>query len=66
MMDLHSNLIIDGYEIMNDEGTVLVDSEGCPFQFLTYKDANEFLEALKKSGIDGKTAKVKLAISEGN
>lgn len=21
MMDLHSNLIIDGYEIMNDEGT---------------------------------------------
>ena len=65
MMDLHSNLIIDGYEIMNDEGTVLVDSEGCQFKFLTYKDANEFLEALKKSGIDGKTAKIKLTIPEG-
>ena len=65
MMDLHSNLIIDGYEIVNDGGAVLVDSEGCPFQFLTYKDANEFLEALKKSGINGKIAKVKLTIPEG-
>lgn len=65
MMDLHSNLIIDGYEIMNDEGTVLVDSEGCPFQFLTYKDANEFLNSLKKSDINGKIAKVKLMIPEG-
>lgn len=65
MMDLHSNLIIDGYEIVNDEGTVLVDSEGCPFQFLTYKDANEFLNSLKKSGINGKIAKVKLTIPEG-
>lgn len=65
MMDLHNNLIIDGYEIVNDEGTVLVDSEGCPFQFLTYKDANEFLNSLKKSGINGKIAKVKLTIPEG-
>lgn len=64
-MDLHSNLIIDGYEIMNDEGTILVDSEGCPFQFLTYKDANELLNSLKKSGINGKIAKVKLTIPEG-
>lgn len=65
MMDLHNNLIIDGYEIVNDGGTVLVDSKGCPFQFLTHKDANEFLNSLKKSGINGKIVKVKLMIPEG-
>ena len=58
-------MIIDGYKIVNDEGKVLVDSEGCPFQFLTYKEINEFLEALKRNGINGKIAKVKITIPEG-
>ncbi len=65
MIDSNNNLIINGYLITNNEGNVMVDSEGCPLQFLTHEDAEKVLKVLESEGVKARIESTILTIPEG-